>query len=71
MPEQHQSSHLLAARQGEEGYEAATERSYLVRIDCVSHAVDIHLADAEIAVRNPLQRRDREVAASMAYESGK
>ncbi len=59
MLQQHQSSRLPAARQGEEGYEAATERSYLVRIDCVSHAVDIHLADAKIALRNSLQRREQ------------
>ena len=59
MPRQHQSSHLPAARQGEEGYEAAMECSHLVRIDCVFNAVDIHLADAKIAVRNPLQRREQ------------
>ncbi|WP_314418896.1 DUF5431 family protein [Pseudescherichia vulneris] len=47
---QHQSSRLPAARQGEEGYEAAMERSYLVRIDSVFNAVDIHLADAKITV---------------------
>ncbi|WP_255211687.1 DUF5431 family protein [Pseudescherichia vulneris] len=47
---QHQSSRLPAARQGEEGYEAAMERSYLVRIDSVFNAVGIHLADAKITV---------------------
>mgnify|MGYP000917522627 FL=1 len=50
MSRQHQSSRLPAARQGEEGYEAAMERSYLVRIDSVFNAVGIHLADAKITV---------------------
>ena len=59
MHQQHQSSRLPAARQGEEGYETATERSHLVRINCVFNTVDIHLADAKIAVRNPLQRREQ------------
>lgn len=59
MPGQHQSSHLPAARQGEEGYEAATERSHLVRINCVFNTVDIHLADTKIAVRNSLPGREQ------------
>ncbi|WP_313105505.1 DUF5431 family protein [Pseudescherichia vulneris] len=50
MSSQHQSSRLPAARQGEEGYEAAMECSHLVRINCLFNAVDIHLADAKIAV---------------------
>ena len=50
MSNQHQSSRLPAARQGEEGDEAAMERSYLVRINCLFNAVDIHLADAKITV---------------------
>ncbi|WP_312228547.1 DUF5431 family protein [Pseudescherichia sp.] len=50
MPRQHQSSRLPAARQGEEGYEAATERSHLVPINRVFNTVDIHLADAKITV---------------------
>lgn len=57
MSRQHQSSRLPAVRQGEEGYEATTELFHLVRINCVSHALDIHLADAKIALRNSLQRR--------------
>ncbi|WP_312282250.1 DUF5431 family protein [Pseudescherichia sp.] len=47
---QHQSSRLPATRQGEEGYEAAMERSHLVCINCLFNAVDIHLADAKITV---------------------
>jgi len=50
MSRQHQSSRLPATRQGEEGYEAAMERSHLVRINCLFNAVDIHLADAKITV---------------------
>ncbi|WP_336852584.1 DUF5431 family protein [Pseudescherichia vulneris] len=50
MSRQHQSSRLPAARQGEEGYEAAMERSHLVHINCLFNAVNIHLADAKIAV---------------------
>ncbi|WP_312409868.1 DUF5431 family protein [Pseudescherichia sp.] len=41
---------LLCVDRGEEGYEAATERSHLVRINRVFNAIDIHLADAKIAV---------------------
>jgi len=50
MSRQHQSSRLPAARQGEVGYEAAMERSHLVRINCLFNAVNIHLANAKITV---------------------
>nr|WP_312467379.1 DUF5431 family protein [Pseudescherichia sp.] len=50
MSRQHESSRLPAARQGEEGYEAAMERSHLVRINSVLNAAGIHLADAKITV---------------------
>jgi len=57
MSRQHQSSRLPAERQGEEGYEATTELFHLVRINRVFNAVDIHLADAKVALRNSLQGR--------------
>jgi len=56
MSRQHQSSLFPAARQGE-GYEATTELFHLVRINRVFNAVDIHLADAKVALRNSLQGR--------------
>jgi len=36
---------------GEEGYEAAMERSYLVRIDSVFNAVGIKLVDDDRVIR--------------------
>ena len=59
MPRQHQDSLLDAARQGEEGYETATKYPDLVCIDSVSHIVNIHLPDPEIALRNPLQGHEQ------------
>jgi len=56
MSNQHQDSLLPAARQGATGYETATQSPYLVHIYRVFHTVDIHLADAKVAVRNSLQR---------------
>lgn len=55
MPRQHQISRLPAERQGEVSYETATKRPYLVRVNSVSHIVDIHLPDPQIALRNPVQ----------------
>ncbi|MPM74897.1 Protein FlmC [bioreactor metagenome] len=56
----HQQNSLLdAARQGEEGYETATKYPDLVCIDSVSHIVNIHLPDPEIALRNPLQGHEQ------------
>lgn len=57
MHQQHQDSPLPAARQGVAGYETARKFPYLVHINRVFHTVDIHLADAKIAVRNSLQGR--------------
>lgn len=59
MPRQHQDSLLDAARQGEEGHETATKYPVLVCIDSVSHIVNIHLPDPEIALRNPLQGHEQ------------
>lgn len=59
MPRQQQDSLLPAVRQGAEGHETATQSPYLVRIFSVHHATDIHIYDAKIAVRNPLQRRSK------------
>lgn len=56
MSNQHQDSLLPAARQGVAGYETATQYPYLVHINRVFHTVNIHLADAKVAVRNSLQR---------------
>lgn len=57
MHQQHQDSPLPAARQEVAGYETARKFPYLVHINRVFHTVDIHLADAKIAVRNSLQGR--------------
>jgi len=54
-----QNSLLAAARQGVEGYEIATKFPYLVRINSVSHTIDIHLPDPEVALRNPLQGHEQ------------
>lgn len=59
MLRQHQISRLSAEWQGEEGYETAAKRPYLVRINSVPHTADIHLPDPEIALRNPLQGRNK------------
>ena len=57
MLRQHQSSLLHAERQGVAGYESAPKRSDLVRINRVFNALNIHIPDTEIALRNPLQGR--------------
>jgi len=43
--------------QGEEVYETAAKYRYLVRTHSVFRAVDIHLPDPEIALRNPVEGR--------------
>ncbi len=40
-------------------------------INSVSHTTGIHLPDQKIALRNPVQGHNQEVAAFMAYESAK
>ncbi|MGZ0723629.1 DUF5431 family protein [Kluyvera cryocrescens] len=45
MTRHQQNSLLAAARQGEEGYETSTKYPDLVRIDSVSHPIDIHIPD--------------------------
>ena len=57
MLEQHQDSLLPAVRQGEEGHETAAKRPYLVRINCVLNAFDIHIPDPYIALRNTVPGR--------------
>jgi hypothetical protein len=54
MTRHHQISRLSAERQGEVSYETAAKRPDLVRINRVFNAVNIHIPDPEIAVRNPL-----------------
>ncbi len=54
----HQISRLSAERQGEVSYETAAKRPDLVRINRVFNAVNIHIPDPEIAVRNSLQGRN-------------
>ena len=62
MSSPHQDSLLPRFAQGEEGHETTTKFPCLVCVDRVSHTVDIHLSDRD---------GHREVAAFMAYESGK
>jgi hypothetical protein len=57
MTRHHQISRLSAERQGEVSYETAAKRPYLVRINRVFNAVNIHIPDPEIALRNSLQGR--------------
>ena len=59
MPRQHQDSLLGAARQGEEGHETTTKHPARVRINSVSHIVDIHLPDPEVTLRNPVQGHEQ------------
>lgn len=54
MLRQHQDSLLPRFAQGEEGHETTTKFPCLVRVDRVSHTVDIHLSDTKIAVRDSL-----------------
>ena len=54
MTRHHQISRLSAERQGEVSYETAAKHPDLVRINRVFNAVNIHIPDPEIAVRNPL-----------------
>ena len=67
MSSPHQDSLLPRFAQGEEGHETTTKFPCLVCVDRVSHTVDIHLSDTKIRYRDG----HREVAAFMAYESGK
>ena len=53
----HQDSLLPCLVQGEAIHENPAKRPDLVCIDSVSHAVDIHLPDPEIALRNPVPGR--------------
>jgi len=55
MSSQQQYGLLPCLMQGGVTHETAAKYRYLVRTDSVSHAVDIHLPDAEIALRNPPQ----------------
>ena len=59
MPRQHQDSLLDAARQGEEGHETAAKRPYLVRINRVYNAFDIHVPDPEPLMRSPAKGREQ------------
>lgn len=61
MSRQHQDSLLPAVRQGVEGHETAAQFPYRVRINSVLNAADIHIPDAEIAVRDPLPGRSKGV----------
>lgn len=55
----HQISRLPAERQGEVSYEIATEHTALVRIDRVSHTINLHLPDPQIALRNSVQGHEQ------------
>ena len=57
MPRQHQISRLPAERQGEVSYETAAKRLYLVRINRVYNALNIHVPDPEPLMRTPAKGR--------------
>ncbi|OXZ49432.1 stable plasmid inheritance protein [Escherichia coli] len=52
MPRQHQISRLPAERQGEVSYETAAKRPYLVRINRVFNALNIHRPDPKSLMRS-------------------
>jgi Family of unknown function (DUF5431) len=51
MSDQHQYGLLPCIMQGGVNHETAAKRPYLVRIDSVSHAADIHLPDPDSFMR--------------------
>lgn len=59
MSRQHQYGRLPAERQGEVSYETTVEHPALVRIDHVSHTINIHLPDPQVALRNPVQGHEQ------------
>ena len=59
MSSQHQYGRLPAERQGEVRYETAAKRPYLVRINRVYHALDIHMPDPEPLMRSPAKGREQ------------
>ena len=71
MSSPHQDSLLPRFAQGEEGHETTTKFPCLVCVDRVSHTVDIHLSDRKSLCEIRYRDGHREVAAFMAYESGK
>ena len=71
MLRQHQDSLLPRFAQGEEGHETTTQLSCLVCVDRVSHTVDITYLTRKSLCEIRYRDGYREVAAFMAYESGK
>lgn len=43
--------------QGGVNHETAAKRPYLVRINCVFNALDIHIPDPDVALRTPVPGR--------------
>ncbi len=59
MSDQQQYGLLPCLMQGGVNHETAAKYRYLVRTHSVSHTADIHLPDAEIALRNPVQGHEQ------------
>lgn len=57
MSQQQQYGRLPAERQGEVSYETAAKRPYLVRINRVYNALNIHMPDPEPLMRTPAKGR--------------
>jgi len=57
MSHQHQYGLLPCVMQGGVTHETAAKYPVVVRTDSVSHTADIHLPDAEIALRNSPEGR--------------
>ena len=57
MSDQQQYGLLPSLMQGGVNRETAAKYRYLVRTHSVSHTVDIHIPDTEIALRNPVEGR--------------
>ena len=69
MSQQHQYGLLPCSMQGGVIHETAAKRPYLVRINRVFNAVNIHLPYPISLMRFRIKDGDREVAAVLAYES--
>ncbi len=59
MSNQHQYGLLPCKLQGGVNHETTGKRPYLVRINRVLHAVNIHVPDPESPVRSPDEGRDK------------
>jgi len=57
MSQQHQYGLLPCSMQGGVNHETAAKRPYLVRINRVFNAVNIHIPDPDTLMRNPAKGR--------------